>query len=168
MEKLVYESLDELNEDWKSKIAKGLVGAAFVGSMTGLPSCSSKTSDNYDKTEQTFKTNDKNWKHKAYKNIFDELSKHYYLKNAFIEGPSSMYYINDNKTGCNIVGNEENINNIKRDIMKYLQSEPTPSKEDKLGYHSLEWTTKEYTLELSYKIDQTQVGPNNISLLVME
>jgi hypothetical protein len=79
-----------------------------------------------------------------------------------------MYYINDNKTGCNIVGNEENINNIKRDIMKYLQSEPTPSKEDKLGYHSLEWTTKEYTLELSYKIDQTQVGPNNISLLVME
>lgn len=34
---IVSESLEELNEDFKSKFTKGLIGAAFVGGLTGSP-----------------------------------------------------------------------------------------------------------------------------------
>ena len=167
MKKLVYESLEELNEDWKSKIAKGLVGAAFMGSMAGLPACSSRTSDNYDKTEQTSKTNDKEWKHKSYQNVFNEISKHYYLKNTLKEGITSIYNINDLKTRRSIVYSAEDLNNIKNDIMKFLQTEPKLS-HGKYGGDSLDWDTDKYSLSLMYETDPTQTGGAYISITVTE
>jgi hypothetical protein len=53
--KLVYESLDEfnfnLNEDWRSKLAKGIVGAAFVGGMMGTPAYSQSQNSDSQNTE---------------------------------------------------------------------------------------------------------------------
>jgi hypothetical protein len=107
--------------------------------------------------------NSQSWKGQPYGSIFNEIIKSYDL----IEYPNdpSMFRVCDKKTHLDIRSNPQDINILKKIIMKNLSFEPEKSYEETYSNDFLTWETAKYEIEIMSGRDKViEVGKELVFL----